>query len=167
MKVIIGQPLHPMHLIHRDVGAEMGIVPGEQVVVVDGEGASGEVADIVGNDVAGGVVFICEELDAAAVVSEKGVGGLHDAAGLVPEGGGCRPAGADGIAGVLDGGVGEDDSALLGGILPRVDIPLHDDALPHLPVTRVGECPAVHYQCTARTHDDAGVRCTEQSITNC
>ena len=50
----------------------MGIVPGEQVVVVDGEGASGEVADIVGDDIAGGVVFICEELSGTSVVVEQG-----------------------------------------------------------------------------------------------
>ena len=131
-----------------------GVVPSEQVVVVDSEGASGEVADVVGDDIAGGVVLVGGQLCRMSVVAKKGVGGLHDTSAAHPDAVvGCM--GADGGMGVLDGGVGEDDAALLGGVLPLVGIAFHDDALPHLPVACIGERAATHHQRTARTHDDA------------
>ena len=147
--------LHAPHVPHRDMAVETGAILSEQVVAVHCEGAAGEVGGVVGYGAAGGVVLVGEECHGAAVVAEQGVGGLDDAAGMLEHGIRVRPHGADGIAGVLDGGVVEDDAALCEGGLPDVGVALHDDALPHLAVARIGKHAAVHDKLPAGTDDDA------------
>ena len=112
-------------------------------------------ADIVGDDIAGGVVLICEELGGTAVVAEQCVGGLDDAACANPDGG-IGGVGGDGVAGVLHRRIVQDDAALPLCVLGQTGVALHDDALPQLPVACIGERTAVHHQRTARMHDDAG-----------
>ena len=99
--------LHAPHVPHRDMAVETGAVLSEQVIVVHREGATGEVGRVVSYGAAGGVVLVGEECHGAAVVAEESVGGLDDAAGMLEHGIRVRPHGADGIAGVLDGGVVE------------------------------------------------------------
>ena len=133
---------------------EGGVVIGQQVVVVYGEGAAGEVTGIVVDSTIGFMVLIFEELGATHIVMKQCVSGLNDAASPVPQGGFVRSSGADGSSGIFDGGVVEDDAALSVRKLADVFMALHDDALPHLAVARAGECAAVYDKLPARTHDD-------------
>lgn len=147
------------HLPHCDVVLEGAALGGEQVTVVHREGAAGEVGGVVGDRAAGGVVLVLEESSASPVVAEEGVGGLHDAAGVLVNGIGVGTACADGCSGVLDGGVVEDDAALCQRRLADVVVPFHDDALPHFALAGRGERAAVHNQLAAGAHDDAATAC--------
>ena len=118
------------HVPEGDMGVEGGVVGGEEVVVIHGEGAVGEAAEVVADGGAADDIRIGEELHGLAVVVERAVGALDDAAGGVPVV--AWRARADAAQCVLyHGPVAQNHSALVGFCLVQIAVALHEDALPH------------------------------------
>ena len=134
--------------------------------MVAGKRAVGESAEVVADGGAADGVGVGEECNRLRAVSERGVAGMHDAAG----GGIARVAGcarADTAQRVLyHGPVLEHHLALVGFGLVQVAVPLHVNALPHLARAGVGQRATIHNELTAGAHDDSGSFCYKQSVRN-